>query len=56
MISVENDFDAFREDFILYLAQRLGVSKDAAQSYLGDWLMAFTAAAHPPALGETVEG
>lgn len=56
MISVENDFDAFRDDFVAYLAVRLGVSRDTALSYLGDWLIAFQADAHPPALGETIEG
>lgn len=56
MISVESDFDAFRDDFVVYLAVRLGVSKDTALSYLGDWLIAFQADVHPPALGETVEG
>jgi hypothetical protein len=56
MISVESDFDAFRDDFVLHLAARLGVSKDAALSYLGDWLLAFKADVHPPALGEAVEG
>ena len=28
MTTVETDFDAFRDDFVLYLANRLGVSKD----------------------------
>ncbi|HEX2877789.1 MAG TPA: hypothetical protein VHP33_41350 [Polyangiaceae bacterium] len=56
MIGVDNDFDAFREDFVVYLAARLGVSREAALSYLGDWLIAFKADAHPPALGETIEG
>ena len=55
MTSVETDFDAFRDDFVLYLAKRLGVSKDAALGYLGDWLTAFTPDAHPPTPGETVE-
>jgi len=54
MISVESDFDAFRDDFIVYLAGRLGVSNDAALSYLGDWLMAFKADFHPPAVSESV--
>ncbi len=56
MTSVETDFDAFRDDCVLYLANRLGVSKDAALGYLGDWLTAVTADAHPPPLDETVEG
>jgi hypothetical protein len=34
MTSVETDFDAFRDDFVLYLAKRLGVSEDAALGYL----------------------
>lgn len=55
MTSVETDFDAFRDDFVVYLAARLGVSKDAALSYLGDWLIAFKADVHPPALSETRE-
>jgi hypothetical protein len=48
MISAESDFDAFRDDFALYLAGRLGVSKDAALTYLGDWLIAFKRDANSP--------
>jgi hypothetical protein len=55
MTIVENNLDAFRDDFVLYLANRLGVSQEVAQSYLGDWLIAFTADGPRPALGETVK-
>jgi hypothetical protein len=33
--------DAFRYDFLLYLAERLGISYPAALQYLGDWLVEF---------------
>lgn len=48
MTSAESDFDVFRDDFLLYLAARLGVTRDAALSYLGDWLIAFTPDTPPP--------
>lgn len=35
MISGESDFDAFRDDFVVYLAAKLGVSRDAALSSVG---------------------
>ncbi len=47
MPNAESDFDAFRDDFLLYLAARLGVSKDAALGYLGDWLIAVSSTARP---------
>jgi hypothetical protein len=46
-MSVDTDFESFRDDFVLYLASRLGVSKEIALSYLGDWLIAFQAEPHP---------
>jgi hypothetical protein len=39
-IGFEGDPDEFRGEFIRYLAQRLGVSEEAALSCLGDWLTA----------------
>ena len=48
MISAESDFDAFHDDFVLYLAGRLGVSRDAALTCLGDWLLAFKRDANSP--------
>ncbi len=46
-MSVDADFESFRDDFVLYLAARLGVSQVVALSYLGDWLVAFQAEPHP---------
>ena len=37
----EQDFDEFRNDFVSYLAGRLGLSEDEALRYLGDWLSTF---------------
>jgi hypothetical protein len=40
MVRFANDPDEFRGDFIRYLAERFGVSEEAALSCLGDWLTA----------------
>lgn len=55
MPNLESDFDEFRDDFVLYLAARLGVSEDAAVGYLGDWLMAFAADPSRPLRGTTAK-
>jgi len=52
MASADIDFDGYRDDFLVYLAKRLGVSHDAAETYLGSWLISFApirvgAAANP---------
>jgi hypothetical protein len=38
-----HEFDEFRDDFVAYLAMRLGISHDEAQDFLGDWLRTFSA-------------
>ena len=40
MIGLESEPDEARGDFIRHLAERLGVSEEAALSCLGDWLTA----------------
>jgi hypothetical protein len=50
-IGFESDPDESRGEFIRYLAQRLGVSEEAALSCLGDWL---TAAADDGSLARSV--
>jgi len=35
------DLDEFRDDFVIYLANRLGVPHEVAATYLGNWLLAF---------------
>jgi hypothetical protein len=47
----ESDPDESRGEFIRYLAQRLGVSEEAALSCLGDWL---TAAADDGSIARSV--
>ena len=37
----EIDFDEFREELIVYLAERLDVSRPEALSLLGEWLTGF---------------
>jgi hypothetical protein len=46
--TIEHDFDEFRDDFVVYLATRLGLSPDEALLYLGDWLSTFKAEARTP--------